>query len=42
MASGFFILLRFFLRVDDVLVRIIDTRLHHRVSIIIIIVTMPL
>uniref|UniRef100_A0A8D8Y880 TIP41-like protein n=2 Tax=Cacopsylla melanoneura TaxID=428564 RepID=A0A8D8Y880_9HEMI len=29
MSSGFFILLRFFLRVDDVLVRINDTRLHH-------------
>ncbi|XP_008481997.1 TIP41-like protein [Diaphorina citri] len=29
MSSGFFILLRFFLRVDDVLVRMNDTRLYH-------------
>ncbi|CAH0387283.1 unnamed protein product [Bemisia tabaci] len=29
MPSGFFILLRFFLRVDGVLVRINDTRIHH-------------
>ncbi|XP_011402613.1 PREDICTED: TIP41-like protein isoform X2 [Amphimedon queenslandica] len=29
MASGFFILLRFFLRVDDVIVRLNDTRIYH-------------
>lgn len=29
MSSGFFILARFFLRVDNVLVRMNDTRLHH-------------
>lgn len=29
MPTGFFILLRFFLRVDNVLVRINDTRLYH-------------
>ena len=31
MATGFFILLRFFLRVDGVLVRLIDTRIYHQV-----------
>ncbi len=31
MASGFFILLRLFLRVDGVLVRLIDTRIYHQV-----------
>ena len=31
MASGFFILLRFFLRVDGVVVRLYDTRIHHQV-----------
>ena len=30
MASGFFILLRFFLRVDGVVVRLFDTRIHHQ------------
>lgn len=30
MASGFFILLRFFLRVDGVLVRLNDTRIYHQ------------
>ena len=29
MSSGFFILLRFFLRVDNVMVRICDTRIHY-------------
>jgi type 2A phosphatase activator TIP41 len=29
MASGFFLLQRFFLRVDDVLFRIRDTRMYH-------------
>lgn len=33
MASGFFILLRFFLRVDGVVVRLFDTRIHHQVTI---------
>lgn len=28
MPSGFFVLLRFYLRVDDVLIRINDTRLY--------------
>jgi len=32
MPSGFFILLRFFLRVDDVLVRINDTRFHYEID----------
>ena len=32
MASGFFVLLRFFLRVDGVLVRMNDTRIYHQVS----------
>lgn len=32
MGSGFFILQRFFLRVDGVLVRINDTRVHHKVG----------
>lgn len=32
MASGFFILLRYFLRVDGVMVRINDTRIYHAVS----------
>lgn len=31
MQGGFFLLLRFFLRVDGVLVRINDTRIHHKV-----------
>lgn len=31
MASGFFILSRFFLRVDGVLVRLNDTRIYHQV-----------
>ena len=31
MASGFFLLMRFFLRVDGVLVRINDTRLYLQV-----------
>jgi len=30
MQGGFFLLLRFFLRVDGVLVRINDTRIHHK------------
>ena len=30
MASGFFVLLRFFLRVDGVLVRMNDTRFYHQ------------
>ncbi|XP_064628361.1 TIP41-like protein [Lineus longissimus] len=29
MSSGFFILLRFYLRVDNVLIRLCDTRIHH-------------
>lgn len=32
MPSGFFILLRFFLRVDDVLIRINDTRFHYEIG----------
>ncbi|XP_065834239.1 TIP41-like protein [Oscarella lobularis] len=32
MASGFFVLLRFFLRVDGVLARIYDTRIYHQVG----------
>jgi type 2A phosphatase activator TIP41 len=32
MPSGFFILLRFFMRVDGVLVRCFDTRYHHEVG----------
>lgn len=32
MPSSFFVLLRFFLRVDGVLIRMNDTRLHHEVS----------
>ena len=32
MASGFFILMRFFLRVDGVLVRMNDTRIYHQVG----------
>lgn len=32
MGSGFFVLQRFFLRVDGVLVRINDTRVHHKVG----------
>ena len=32
MASGFFVLSRFFLRVDGVLVRLNESRLHHQVS----------
>lgn len=32
MPSGFFILLRFFLRVDDVLIRINDTRFHYEID----------
>lgn len=32
MPSGFFILLRFFLRVDDVLIRINDTRFHYEIE----------
>ena len=31
MASGFYILLRFFLRVDEVIVRMNDTRIYHQV-----------
>lgn len=31
MQGGFFLLLRFFLRVDGVLVRINDTRIYHKV-----------
>ena len=31
MQGGFFVLLRFFLRVDGVLVRINDTRIYHKV-----------
>ena len=34
MASGFFVLLRFFLRVDGVLVRMNDTRIYHQVRAI--------
>jgi len=29
MPSGFYVLLRLFLRVDEVMVRVIDTRYHH-------------
>lgn len=32
MPSGFFILLRFYLRVDNVLIRMNDTRIHHEVG----------
>jgi type 2A phosphatase activator TIP41 len=32
MTSGFFILLRFFLRVDSVIIRMNDTRIYHQVS----------
>ena len=32
MVSGFYILMRFFLRVDEVLVRMNDTRIYHQVS----------
>ena len=31
MASGLYILMRFFLRVDGVIVRMNDTRIHHQV-----------
>ena len=31
MQGGFFLLLRFFLRVDGVLIRINDTRIYHKV-----------
>ena len=31
MPTSFFILLRLFMRVDDVIVRLIDTRLYHEV-----------
>ena len=29
MPSGFFLLLRFYLRVDNTLIRVIDTRIHY-------------
>ena len=29
MPSGFYVLLRFFLRVDDVIIRMIETRFHY-------------
>lgn len=32
MPSGFFILLRYFLRIDNVLVRINDTRFHYEIE----------
>lgn len=32
MPSGFFILQRFFLRVDNTLIRVIDTRVYHDIS----------
>jgi len=32
MPSGFFILLRFYLRVDNTLIRVNDTRLYHEVE----------
>ena len=32
MPSGFFLLQRFFLRVDNTLIRVIDTRLYHDVT----------
>lgn len=32
MPSSFFLLLRFFLRIDGVLIRMNDTRLYHEVS----------
>ena len=32
MPSGFFCLMRFYLRVDATLIRVIDTRLHHQVD----------
>lgn len=32
MPSGFFILLRFFMRVDNVMIRVNDTRLHYQVT----------
>lgn len=31
MASGFFILMRFFMRVDGLLIRMNDTRIYHEV-----------
>jgi type 2A phosphatase activator TIP41 len=33
MPTSFFLLLRFFLRVDGVLIRINDTRLYHEASV---------
>ena len=33
MQGGFFLLLRFFMRVDGVLIRINDTRIYHKVKI---------
>jgi len=38
MPSSFFILLRFFLRVDDVMVRINDTRIYHEVRMLLVLV----
>ena len=32
MPSGFFILLRFYLRVDKTLIRVYDTRIYHEVG----------
>ena len=32
MPSGFFVLQRFFLRVDNTLIRVVDTRLYHDVT----------
>lgn len=33
MASGLYLLMRFFLRVDGVIVRLHDTRIYHQVSL---------
>lgn len=32
MPSGFFILLRYFLRIDNVMIRINDTRFHYEIE----------
>ena len=36
MASGFFILLRFFMRVDGLLIRMNDTRIYHEVNYVLL------
>ena len=32
MASGFFVLLRFFMRIDGLMIRMNDTRIYHQVT----------